>query len=508
MKKINLILLMILVSATGLMAQSYNPFTQNIHFIPEPTVAGFSCGSTQQVEFTQGITTADSATQWQTDPLKVRICIAGFEFDGTSAAAVVSGTYSSNFNWAFDPAAPNCLVGTQNQTLYGTGTNPLFPDPRASGLIAVNLMVPETSPIATVLSVNVTLEIPAYFANNSLPDDNESTQTQTFCDLKIKGTVFHDTLPVNGTIDKDMPLGNPDGQPLYVNLIDNLGNVVAVKQVGANGQYEFNNVAGFNTYQVILTNVPGTVGNPAPIKTSVVLLPNWTHTGEDCCDGTGEDNNNDGILSVTVTNASRENADFGINWVIPTPVRMSSFDVAEYNCSALISWATVSEENVSHFEILRQDEKNGPFNKIKKMTAAGNSTSEKLYSFIDKTIEPRSEAYSYRIKTVDFDFSESFSDAKSIFINCNGGQVNAQVFPNPASNAINLIYTTEENDIQLIVDVVDLTGRKLISKSQIVNKGSSIINLDIESLAVGQYMVRYHSVEGNTTGTIKFSKSK
>lgn len=505
MKKINLILLMLLVSTTGLLAQNItaNPFTQNIHFAPEPTVAGFGCGTSQLVEFTQGFTTAADATQWQTDPLTVTICIGGFDWDGANAAAIATGSYASNFTWAFDANSPNCIIGTQNQTLFGTGTSPLFPNPNASGLIALALKVPETSPISTVLSVDVTLQIPSYFQFNSAPDDNESTQTQTFCALSIAGTIYHDTLATNGTIDKGMPLGNPDNAPLYVNLLDNTGTVVGVQQVANDGTYEFTNVDGFETYTIVLTSTPGTINTPGPVAAS--YPPNWQSTGEDCCDGTGEDLNPNGILTVTLTNASREMADFGINQVIPTPVVMSSFEVTEFNCNTLVSWATASEENVSHFEVMRENT-NGEFVKIARIEASGNSTSQKLYNYVDKNVEKREASYNYMVKIVDIDFAEDFTKVKTVKIACGGDEVSTQVFPNPAQNSLNLVYTTEENDIQLIVDIVDLTGRKLMSTSKIVNKGTSVINLDIKSLAIGQYMVRYHSVEGNTTGTIKFTK--
>jgi len=163
---------------------AYNPFTQNIHFNPEPSALGFECGTTPSVEFTQGMTTADSAADSQNNPLQVTIAIAGFEFDDSVAANVVSGSYASNFNWNFDPFDPTVIFGVQNQTLYGTGTNPFSPDTRSSGSIIVGLQVPFNIPDNTILSVDVTLQVPTYMQNfNSVPDDNESTQTQSFCSI-------------------------------------------------------------------------------------------------------------------------------------------------------------------------------------------------------------------------------------------------------------------------------------------------------------------------------------
>ncbi|MBK7764288.1 MAG: hypothetical protein IPI46_13245 [Bacteroidetes bacterium] len=182
MKKLNfLTILLIFCYGLAYSQTAYNPFTQNIHFAPEPTAAGFECGSVQTVVFTQGLTTSASATQWATAPLTVTICLQGFEFNGP-ASSVVSGSYASNFNWAYVIGSPGCIIGTQNQTLAGTGSNPAFPNPASSGSINLSLKVPNSSPVGTTLKVDVTLQVPAYMALfNSVPDDNESTQTQTYC---------------------------------------------------------------------------------------------------------------------------------------------------------------------------------------------------------------------------------------------------------------------------------------------------------------------------------------
>jgi hypothetical protein len=195
MKKLNFYLIaffsmMLVLNASAQTA--YNPFTQNIHFAPEPVASGFECGSTPSVVFTQGLTTSADATLWQTNPLIVSVCLSGFTFNGP-ASSVVSGTYASNFDWAFLPGSPNCIVGTQNQTLFGTGGNPIFPNPLSSGTMILSLKVPESSPVGTVLSVDVSLQVPSYMSFfNSVPDDNEFVQTQTFCNcyaLTDPGTI-------------------------------------------------------------------------------------------------------------------------------------------------------------------------------------------------------------------------------------------------------------------------------------------------------------------------------
>lgn len=502
MNKINNILLLFMLLAVGANAQTaYNPFTQNIHFAPEPTVAGFQCGTTQTVEFTQGFTTAANATQWQTNPLTVTICVTGFTFTG-SASSIVSGSYAQYFDWAYDSFAPGCVIGTQNQTLHGVGSNPLFPDPMSSGSIAVTLTVPETSPIGTILAVNVNLQVPGYMQMfNSAPDDNESVMTQTFCPLMISGTVYNDRngdANVNG-----LPISAPDGSPLFANLFDSVGVVVAVVPVNANGTYQFLNVNPYTTYAVSVGTIPGVIGSIVP---NTSLPGSWMHTGEDCCDMVGTDGIVDGITIVNVTNFRKFNVDFGMKDpnAFNLPLVLKNFFVSEYNCTGLLSWTTSQEMNTSHVDIYRKTEQ-GLFEKIATVQSAGNSTSEKVYSYIDKDIVS-DKVYEYKLKFVDIDGQFTESDIRSLSMNCTTQSNSINIFPNPASSELNILYVTESEEAALSLSVNDITGRTILTKSQTVKSGPNVITFDLSHLAVGTYMLRYYDDESLNKGTLQFIK--
>lgn len=504
MKKISLFLVLFAVLALKSFGQTaFNPFTQNIHFEPEPSPSGFECGSTQLVAFTAGLTTADDATLWQTNPLVIQVCIAGFTFNGP-AATIVTGTYASNFNWSFDPAFPNCIFGTQNQTLVGTGSNPIFPNPLASGSIKIALKVPETSPIGTVLSVSASLQVPAYMsAFNSLPDDNESTQTQTYCPLRITGTIFNDTDSSNTNVN-GAPIQAPDATPLYAILVNSSNNtVVASVPVSSNGTYTFLNVPGNTTYKVVLTTGPEQVGAPAPVPDLPVL---WVNSGEDCCDQTGDDGNPDGVLEVVLTNFSRYNADFGIRKPTPTgtPLQtvLTSFFVSEYNCAGLLSWTTSREENTSHVDVYRRDAQGLP-RKIATVQSTGVSQTEKVYSYLDKGVNTGVQ-YEYQLKFVDIDGHFTTSDIKTLRLDCSKASSTVNIFPNPVVNELNVLYVTEKEDMKLDVAVVDLAGRTLMEARKDMVNGGSVLTLDVKHLAAGTYILHYQDSDGSTTGSIKF----
>jgi hypothetical protein len=491
---------------------AYNPFTQNIHFAPEPDVTGFECGTTPEVVFTMGLTTADDAFN-ASQPLGIIICVGGFNFNGLNADSIVYGSYASNFDWEVDQFAPSCLVGTQIVPLPGTGTDPLNLNPLASGDIRVKLKVPDASPIGTKLSVNVNLQVPGYMlATNSGPDDNESTETQTYCPLRIAGTVYYDTTLNNGTIygPGNQPFNAPSGVQLYANLV-NLGTGLVVDQMAVNpdGTFQFLSVA-YNVdftpinYSVILTTIPGTVGNPAPPTT---LPGTWVNSGESPCNLSGSDGNPNGINSFNITNFSRYNADFGLyipNPTGPLPVVIKNFYASEMNCAGILSWTTSSEVNLGRIEILRREEGKG-FQLLTTVTPAGAANVEHSYTYTDKTIED-GKVYDYQLQFVDIDQKVNLSAVKSITTNCADQDASINLFPNPVGNEMSVLYVGTEDNNMLELELVDATGRVVLGVSTVINKGNNVSALNTAHLTPGHYFLRFQVVESGDAGSIKFVK--
>lgn len=505
MYKINfklMALLLILIGGNAYGQTAYNPFTQNIHFAPEPTAAGFACGSTQTIVFTQGLTTSADATQWQTNPLKVIICLTGFTYDG-AASSIVSGSYASNFDWAYDALAANCLIGTQNQTIKGTGGNPVMPVANAAGEIKVNVKVPSVSPIGNILSVNVNLQVPSYMAQfNSIPDDNESAQTQSYCELVASGIIYSDE--TNDQTVNGIPVATPGGFTLNAHLVGSDDIVVDVVTVAADGSYEFKNVKGNTTYNVIISTAKANIGSTAPVA---VLPENWVFTGEDCCDKTGTDGEANGKIILAVTNYSKINANFGIRDMkaVTSQVVIKNFFVSEYNCAGLLSWTTSKEANTSHVDIYRKDGAQSVFAKVATVQSAGASDDDKIYSYIDKEVKS-DIAYEYQLTFVYTNAQTAKSEAKSLTLNCTSKNTSINIFPNPAVSELNVLYVTEEDDVQLDLEIVDITGRTIQEKKQVLKSGGNVITFDIASLEAGNYMLHYKDQSASSKGSLKFTK--
>jgi hypothetical protein len=496
----------LMLSGNGLSQTAHNPFIQNIHFEPEPSALGFTCGSVQTLAFTQGLTTSSDADLWQTQPLIVVICLTGFEVNGSPSFAV-TGNYAANFDWSFDSILPNCMIGTQNQPLHGTGLNPIAPDPLSSGQLKVSLKVPETSPVNSILAVHVNLLVPSYMAqHNAQLDDYESVQTQSYCELVIKGTVFNDTDTVNQVNDiNGVPISAPDGDQLFVSLVNSSGLVVASTPVGMGGTYAFPGVGGNEMYTVQLSIYQGALGGLAPIIDLPML---WVNVGEDCCDLVGNDGNPNGILSVDVSDFSRIHANFGIRKPPATgslPNILSSFEVCGYSHGGLLTWTTTNNLNASHVDIYRKESTQLSFQKIATVNSTGSTSTQQFYSYLDKSMDPNL-SYTYQLVFVSLNGSVTLSDIKDISKECMYPIHSASLYPIPATNELNMLYISDQEQSELDVILFDMAGRKVMRAFKQIRNGANLVTFDIDRIARGSYILHYLDRVTHSAGSVQFLK--
>ena len=219
-------------------------------------------------------------------------------FDGLDAGSYIVGVI---------PPAP--ATGSNYTSSIGAGeeSNPnLNGDGNDNG---VNTVGAETRSnyITLAAGTEPKLENPSNDASKPDSNSNLTLDFGFYQPITLAGNVFNDNdgpANVNGT-----PISNPSGDQLYANLVDGSGNVIGVDPINANGTYEFTDIAPNTTYTVVLTNSPGTVGNPAPVAS---LPSDWVNVSEDCCDNTGNDGTTNGLLTVTVATMDLDNANFGI----------------------------------------------------------------------------------------------------------------------------------------------------------------------------------------------------
>lgn len=80
-----------------------------------------------------------------------------------------------------------------------------------------------------------------------------------------------------------------------------------------------------------------------------------------------------------------------------------------------------------------------------------------------------------------------------------------QVFPNPASDEINLSWTNELVGLT-IVEIIDLTGRVIFSNTHTLSSGTQQISLELDDVTAGTYSVSIKHVESGVGSSMLFIK--
>ena len=480
----------------------YNPYTQNIHYSPEPTAQGIhNCGPIDAI-FTMGMTTQDDAVDWTNNPLIIRICANGFEFRGNSATAIVYGNYSEFFSWTLE--GDSCLVGTQSDTIHGTGTDLFNIHPDAAGLIGVKMNIPPELEVPSFAGIDINLIVPAYMSTyNVLSDDPESSYTQNYIShTTISGSVFND--PTVGDTPMGTPIGAPSNTNVYINVVDAGTSLVeGTTMVPNTGSYLVDSLSVNTTYDVQISTNQGIKGQLAP---PIQLPAGWTFADEDCCDSLSSDGLANGELDeVSASTCPVEHANFGISNAIPLPVKLSSFTVTEINCNPVLNWTSSLEENISHYEILRKEEGMETFELISQIEAKESNTNLKRYTLLDEITDQSKKNFQYQLRIVDQDKKYSFSEIKFINLNCNDFNRNVSLAPNPASDKINFMYFNNSINTSVQISILDVTGRLLDKNVRNILSGQNNLLFDVSTYTQGTYFLQYNDLESNEQGTLKFT---
>lgn len=180
--------------------------------------------------------------------------------------------------------------------------------------------------------------------------------------------------------------------------------------------------------------------------------------------------------------------------VLPLPVELMSFNAALQNNNVLLTWATASEQNNSHFEVeMSRNPKNG-FEKIGRVDSKGSNSMTRLdYEFTHRLGNLTGTIY-YRLKQVDIDGTTDYS--KVVAVNVKAREVLQQVLvaPNPINYNSKLYVSAEVSGKSNLV-VYSMTGKKVYAKEVELQEGPNEVQLPVyEKLNKGMYIL---SVELN-----------
>lgn len=165
------------------------------------------------------------------------------------------------------------------------------------------------------------------------------------------------------------------------------------------------------------------------------------------------------------------------------PVSLTTFTAEKNGTGVRLAWETVNERETNAFEIERSAD-GVNFTSIGTVTASGNSSSVRNYTFTDA--QPLSSVNFYRLKIVNSDRSVNYS--RIVTVRFGTAAITLQAFPNPVKNSLNLQFTLPAGQVR--VQVLDVSGR-IVKAIDLRSTGTALAtSIDMSGYRPGAYIIR------------------
>ncbi len=167
------------------------------------------------------------------------------------------------------------------------------------------------------------------------------------------------------------------------------------------------------------------------------------------------------------------------------PVEFMYFKADYSSGQAELTWATAMEKNNSHFEVQRSVDAS-TFEVIGSEPGNGNAQNVIEYSYNDPNVPQQGNPIYYRLKQIDYDGGYDYSP--TVYIQSEN-ELNTKVYPNPATNFINVSKT----GFTFNATLMDHTGLPVeIKNSQVGNTQFALSNVPN-----GVYILEINSIQGS-----------
>jgi Secretion system C-terminal sorting domain len=200
----------------------------------------------------------------------------------------------------------------------------------------------------------------------------------------------------------------------------------------------------------------------------------------------------DNSLTNTTATVSSQNitltgSPIFLNVATFVPVELVTFTGKVEKNRHILSWKTASEVNSDYFEVEKStDGQNfGPLSINAKIKASGNTSTPQSYQTTDENIVVGNNYY--RLRMVDLDGKEKYSNVINLE---SSAKFAAKIAPNPFEKTIQIdLNSVVEND-KITIELIDVSGRILITKMVETIGKTAQISLDTEGSPAGFYFVR------------------
>lgn len=175
------------------------------------------------------------------------------------------------------------------------------------------------------------------------------------------------------------------------------------------------------------------------------------------------------------------------------PVELLNFKAYSTSNGNELIWQTASETNNDRFEIEGSENGNN-FNvlgTVKSLAENGHSTQMLTYRFKDNEVSN----HFYRLKQIDVNGTVNYSNTIEIF-----AEQNCLLYPNPATDKLNLIYTKAQ---AFSVQVFDINGKMLMS---LPLENENYRQIEVGNLPLGVYFLKIVDEKNRVVNNLMWSK--
>lgn len=322
------------------------------------------------------------------------------------------------------------------------------------------------------------------------------------------------SMSVGGAFNVNVPFTNSGTMTVGGNMSVNSGGTFtnnANSTISVNGQYQ-NNAATLNSGTITIqgnftnnssgnfvnnmtTAISGNFTNNGSISGDAVGCNSFTVQGTSIVqNSSGSLSNNDfcsyGVSGFfTRNNGSLSNVTYcscSNTGVTPLPIVLKSFSASCTDQGIEFTWVTATELNNDYFTIYQSSDLS-TWEPIHSVTGAGNSNVELEYSYKHAR---NAETHYYRLEQTDFDGTTKTFAPISVSCSDLAQPDNAlHVFPNPVEEAFSIEVNLPNPQI-VTVELVDISGRKILSKVISLAQGTHIIPADRNGAGAGTYVLR------------------
>ena len=174
----------------------------------------------------------------------------------------------------------------------------------------------------------------------------------------------------------------------------------------------------------------------------------------------------------------------------PLPVELSAFDVTLSSEDAVLTWETVSETNNAGFEVQRAPvgPGNAAWTSLTTVGGAGTTDTPQSYRFTDTSLPYAVDSLRYRLRQIDTDGTESFSEAITIARQVTQAEL-LPTYPNPVRGQATIRFAVpDRQDVRIAL--YDMLGRRVQVVANGYADGRTEQLLDVNGLASGTYFLR------------------